>query len=160
LLVSGSDWVAVSGVVTAGVVSITVPGLNYWFGDRAARLAQLRDTLDSAGGAVSEAVVAAQRRVVAQGDAVRETGERFADKFGAVRLFEVRIAIQLGNDHSVAEAYRNVIGELQVISKELFDVHGELDQDAQKAVNELIDAVRPAQLSYLESARVVVNRDL
>jgi hypothetical protein len=165
--VSGSDWVAIAGVATGGVVSIAVTGLNYWFQDRGARRQaqrerqnQLRDVLDSAGGAVSEAVVAAQRRVVAQGDALKETGEAFADKFGTVQLFKNRIAIRLGNADSVAEAYRNVVAELQRVSKKLYDAHGELDRDAQKDTNELIGGVKDAQLSYLESARAVVDRDL
>ncbi len=164
---SGSDWVAVAGVATGGVVSIVVTGLNSWFQHRAARLqaqrerlGQLRDVLDSAGGAVSEAVVAAERRAVARGTALEETGESFADKFGTVQLFENRIAIRLGNDASVAKAYRNVVGELQRVSKKLYDAHGELDRDAQENANALIDGVKDAQLSYLESARAIAGRDL
>jgi hypothetical protein len=160
VLVSGSDWVAVAGIVTGGVVTISVAGLNYWFQHRSARLVELRDVLDSAAGAVSEAVVAAQRRVVAQGDDVKKTGENYTDKFGSVQLSENRIAIRLGKNHSVAQAYRHVEAELQRISTEFWYVQGALDRDAQKDANELIDVAKDAQLRYLESARAVVNQDL
>jgi hypothetical protein len=160
VLVSGSEWVAVAGIVTGGVVTIAVAGLSYWFQFRGARLAQLRDVLDSAGGAVSEAVVAAERRVVARGDAVKETGENFADKFGIVQLFENRIAIRLGSDDSLAEAYRHVVAELHEISKELYVAHGELDLNAQNNANALIAVAKDAQRNYLEKARAVVNRIL
>jgi hypothetical protein len=157
--VSAGDWIAVAAIVTGGVVSIAVTGLTYWFQDRAARLGQRRDVLDSAGGAVSDVVVAARRRVVAQGDEVKETGEAFADKFGAVQLYENRIAIRLGNDHRVTAAYDHVVAQLARISKKFWDAHGPLDPNAQRDVNALIDAAKEAQRNYLESARALVHRD-
>jgi hypothetical protein len=157
--VSGGDWVAVAGIVTAGVVSIAVTGLTYWFQHRAARLGQLRDVLDLAGGAVSEAVTAARRRVVAQGDDVKATGETFADKLGNVELSENRIAIRLGNSDRVTAAYHEVVAELQRVSTKFWEAQGAVDPNAQEEVNKLIDVAKDAQRKYLESARELVNRN-
>jgi hypothetical protein len=160
--VSGSDWVAVAGIASGVVVTIAVTVLNLWYGARLqARREQrgeLRNVLDLAAAAVSEAVGAAGRRVVATGDAVDETGESFEDKHGAVRVFEHRIAIRLGKDDAVTEAFQRVEAQLDKVSKELFAAHGALDDNAQKSTNEQIKRVRELQLVYLEGARELVNR--
>jgi hypothetical protein len=158
--VSGSDWVAVAGVASGVVVTIVVTALNLWYGARRERLGELRNVLDLAGGAVSEAVAAARRRVVATGDDVKQTGESFEDKHGAVRVFENRIAIRLGDDDVVTQAYHRVEAELELVGKNLFDAGGELDEDSQKSTNEDIDRVRELQLAYLEGARDVINREI
>jgi hypothetical protein len=164
---SGSDWVAIAGVATGGVVTIAVTGLNYWFQDREARrqaqrerLSQLRDVLDSAGGGLSDAISAAERRVVAQGDELEETGKAFADKLQAIQLSKNRIAIRLGNDDSVTEAYSDVVAKVQRVGKNLYDAHGALDPGSQEKANGLIDGVRAGQLRYLDRAHAVANRDL
>jgi hypothetical protein len=164
---SGSDWVAVAGLAIGAAVSIVVTAINIWFQRRAARLqaqrerlGELRNVLDLAGGAVSEAIAAAQRRVVARGDAVKETGESFEDKHGAVRVFENRIAIRLGKDDVVTRAYHHVGVELKRVGRSLFDARGELDENARTSTNKEIKRVRELQLAYLECARGVVNRDI
>jgi hypothetical protein len=165
--VSGSEWVAVAGIATGGIVSIAVTALNFWFQRRAARvqaqrerLGELRSVLDLAGAAVSEAVGAARRRVVATGDAVTETGESFEDKHGAVRVFENRIAIRLGDGELVTQAYHDVAAQLERVGQKLFVAGGELDENTRKKTNEEIKRVRELQLAYLERARAIVNQEI
>jgi hypothetical protein len=157
--VSGSNWVALAGIASG----VLVTALNLWYGarlqERRERHGELRDVLDLAAGAVSEAIAAAGRRVVAPGDKVDETGDMFEDKHGAVRVFANRIAIRLGDKDVVTQAYRNVDAELKKVGETLFKAGGVLDDDARKSTNADIKRVRAAQLAYLESARAVVNPD-
>jgi hypothetical protein len=158
-LVSGSNWVALAGIASG----VLVTALSLWYGSRLQaereRLGELRNVLDLAGGAISEAIVAGRRRVVAKGAAVEETGESFEDKHGAVRVFESRIAIRLGNDDPLTQAYHLVEAQLEEVGKKLFGARGELAEDAQKSTNKDISRVRELQLAYLASARAVVNPD-
>jgi hypothetical protein len=153
------QWVALAGIASGVLVS----ALSLWYGSRLQaereRLGELRNVLDLAGGAVSEAIVAGRRRVVATGDDIKATGESFEDKHGAVRVFESRIAIRLGREDAVTRAYHHAEVELRQVGDKLFRARGQLDKETQESTNNDIKRVRAAQLAYLERARAVVNPD-
>jgi hypothetical protein len=163
--VTGGEWIALASVVSTATVSVVTVVLSHALQrrerlrtDEKERLADLRAVLESAAGAVSEAIGAARQRVVAQEASDRkETGTTFMGEIEAVELFEKRIAIRRGSDDAVTGAYGNALTQLDLISKELYDAHGALDQDAQRRANDLIDDASAALRSYLDSARAALD---
>jgi hypothetical protein len=163
--VNGGELIGLAGVVSGAAVSIVTVVLTHELkrrdrlrADEKERLADLRAVLESAAGAVSEAIGAARQRVVAQEASDRkETGTTFMGKIEAVELFEKRIAIRRGSDDDVTGAYGNALTQLDLVSKEFYDAHGALDQDAQRRANDLIDDASGALRSYLDSARAALD---
>jgi hypothetical protein len=162
--VTGGEWLALASVVSTATVSVVTVVLNHALqrrerlrADEKERLADLRAVLESAGAAVSEAIGAARRRVVAQdADDRRKTGEFFEDKSEAVQLFEIRIAIRCGSKVEMTWTYGSALAQLRILGKELFEAEGVLDPDGQARANELIDGVSTAQRRYLDLARAAL----
>jgi hypothetical protein len=141
-----SEAVTILAIVTPAAV--TVAGLGYAASREDRRIREqrrsdtereIRDVLDTGAQALTEALVAFERRVARIADP-EETGRALAERHKQVRLLQQRIAIRLGPRDAVVEAYKRAARVAQQMADFAYKAHGEpYDKDEAKLLVERLD---------------------
>jgi hypothetical protein len=157
--------VAITSIVAAAVVSLTVAGLtitaeNRWQRQRAQldRLNELRDVLDRGGAALTSALFAFDRRKVSRTPKESAvTGPEFNNKVEDVEAMEARIDIRLGEKEPVARVFHDALKCLQELRALVFEAGESMTPEQDERAADLRAQVVERRHEYLEHARSEVN---
>ncbi len=162
---AGLDAVAITSIVAAAVVSLTVAVLTITAENRrqrqrarSERLDELRDVLDRGGAALTSALYAFDRRRVSGTPEQRTvTGEEFNAKVEDVEVMEARIDIRLGEEEAAARVYHEAGERLHELRALVFEAGERMTPDQEARAGDLRNRVVTLRHEYLEHARRRAN---